>query len=60
MDTTSKVARLSRIATDLKKQVKELKAQQRPSTPPKVIEAHQKQHLRLLIELNKERNYVRK
>ena len=42
MDTTSKVARLSRIATELKKQVKELKAQQRPSTPPKVIESRQK------------------
>ena len=39
MDTTAKVAHLSKIATDLKKQVEELKAQQSPSTPSEVIEA---------------------
>ena len=42
MDTIAKVTLLSRIVTDLKKQVEELRAQQRLSTPPKVIEACQK------------------
>ena len=38
----AKVFRLSQIAIDLKKKVKELKAQQRPSTPPEVLEKQKK------------------
>ena len=58
MDIAAKVARLSRMAVELKKQVEELKAQQRLSTLLEVIEARQKQHLRLLIESRKERRLV--
>ena len=41
-DTTAKVGQLSRITTDLRKQLKELKAQQQPSTRPEVLKEHRK------------------
>ena len=42
IDAVAKVFRLSKIAADLRKQVEELKVQQRPSTPPEVLEERKK------------------
>ena len=53
IDRVAKVLRLSQIAIDLKKKVKELKAQERPSTPPEVLEKQKKTTSEAVDRINK-------
>ena len=53
IDRVAKVLRLSQIAIDLKKKVKELKAQQRPSTPLEVLEKQKKTTSEAVDRINK-------
>ena len=55
IDAAAKVAHLSKIAVDLKKQVEDIKAQQRLSMPLEVLEVHQKKTSEVVDRIKREK-----